>query len=276
MEQVKIDARLTNNQGRKIVGKTTEQVLAFTNLGKSYSISLADIPLNEETYVNQLITLKNNEYVTNILSYDNAKNYKYVIFATKNGTIKKTDMKEYLGGARKSGLIALKVREDDELISTQLIENDNDRLFLATKNGNCLLLDQNDFSSTGRNTIGVKGINLSTNDELITMQIVSNNIEEIVSITAKGYGKRTPIKEFSLSNRATKGNLICRYKEDDDYLASVILLNKKSDTIIVNSKLSSLRLKVDTIPSQSRATIGVQMIKVTNNNLVKDAVLLEN
>ena len=261
---------------KTIVGKTTEQVLAFTNLGKSYSISLADIPLNEETYVNQLLTLKNNEYVTNILSYDNAKNYKYVIFATKNGTIKKTDMKEYLGGARKSGLIALKVREDDELISTQLIENDNDRLFLATKNGNCLLLDQNDFSSTGRNTIGVKGINLSTNDELITMQIVSNNIEEIVSITAKGYGKRTPIKEFSLSNRATKGNLICRYKEDDDYLASVILLNKKSDTIIVNSKLSSLRLKVDTIPSQSRATIGVQMIKVTNNNLVKDAVLLEN
>lgn len=261
---------------KTIVGKTTEQVLAFTNLGKSYSISLADIPLNEETYVNQLLTLKNNEYVTNILSYDNAKNYKYVIFATKNGTIKKTDMKEYLGGARKSGLIALKVREDDELISTQLIENDNDRLFLATKNGNCLLLDQNDFSSTGRNTIGVKGINLSTNDELITMQIVSNDIEEIVSITAKGYGKRTPIKEFSLSNRATKGNLICRYKEDDDYLASVILLNKKSDTIIVNSKLSSLRLKVDTIPSQSRATIGVQMIKVTNNNLVKDAVLLEN
>lgn len=261
---------------KTIVGKTTEQVLAFTNLGKSYSISLADIPLNEETYVNQLLTLKNNEYVTNILSYDNAKNYKYVIFATKNGTIKKTDMKEYLGGARKSGLIALKVREDDELISTQLIENDNDRLFLATKNGNCLLLDQNDFSSTGRNTIGVKGINLSTNDELITMQIVSNDIEEIVSITAKGYGKRTPIKEFSLSNRATKGNLICRYKEDDDYLASVILLNKKSDTIIVNSKLSSLRLKVDTIPSQSRATIGVQMIKVANNNLVKDAVLLEN
>lgn len=261
---------------KTIAGKNTEQVLIFTNLGKSYSLQLSDIPLNEETYINQLLTLKNDEYVTNILSYDNAKSYKYVIFATKNGTVKKTEMKEYLGGSKKSGLIALKVREDDELISTQLIENDNDRVFLATRNGNCLLIEQNDFSATGRNTIGVKGINLSDGDELITMQIVTDNTLEVVSITAKGYGKRTLIKEFSLANRATKGNLVCKYKEDDDYLASALLITQRDRTLIVNSKLSSLRMDINSIPVQSRATIGVQLIKMTANNLVKNAILLEN
>ena len=261
---------------KTIAGKNTEQVLIFTNLGKSYSLQLSDIPLNEETYVNQLLTLKNNEYVTNILSYDNAKSYKYVVFATKNGTVKKTEMKEYLGGAKKTGLIALKVREDDELISTQLIENDTDRIFLATRNGNCLLVEQEDFSTTGRNTIGVKGINLSDGDELITMQIVTDNTLEVVSITAKGYGKRTLIKEFSLANRATKGNLVCKYKEDDDYLASALLITQRDRTLIVNSKLSSLRMDINSIPVQSRATIGVQLIKMTTNNLVKNAILLEN
>lgn len=261
---------------KTIAGKNTEQVLIFTNLGKAYNLQLSDIPLNEETYINQLLTLKNNEYVTNILSYDNAKSYKYVIFATKNGTIKKTEMKEYLNGSKKSGLIALKVREDDELISTQLIENDTDRIFLATRKGNCLLIEQNDFSATGRNTIGVKGINLSIGDELITMQIVTDNTLEVVSITAKGYGKRTLIKEFSLANRATKGNLVCKYKEDDDYLASALLITQRDRTLIVNSKLSSLRIDINSIPVQSKATIGVQLIKMTANNLVKNAILLEN
>lgn len=261
---------------KTIAGKNTEQVLIFTNLGKAYNLQLSDIPLNEETYINQLLTLKNNEYVTNILSYDNAKSYKYVIFATKNGTIKKTEMKEYLNGSKKSGLIALKVREDDELISTQLIEKETDKVFLATKKGNCLLIEQNDFSATGRNTIGVKGINLSIGDELITMQIVTDSTLEVVSITAKGYGKRTLIKEFSLANRATKGNLICKYKEDDDYLASALLITQRDRTLIVNSKLSSLRIDINSIPVQSKATIGVQLIKMTANNLVKNAILLEN
>ena len=261
---------------KTIAGKNTEQVLIFTNLGKAYNLQLSDIPLNEETYINQLLTLKNNEYVTNILSYDNAKSYKYVIFATKNGIIKKTEMKEYLNGSKKSGLIALKVREDDELISTQLIENDTDKIFLATRKGNCLLIEQNDFSATGRNTIGVKGINLSIGDELITMQIVTDSTLEVVSITSKGYGKRTLIKEFSLANRATKGNLVCKYKEDDDYLASALLITQRDRTLIVNSKLSSLRIDINSIPVQSKATIGVQLIKMTTNNLVKNAILLEN
>ena len=87
----------------------------------------------EETYINQLLNLQSQEYVTNILSYDNAKNYQYVVFATKNGTIKKTLVSEYLRSARKNGLIALKIREDDQLISTKLIEGKDEKIIFATK-----------------------------------------------------------------------------------------------------------------------------------------------
>ena len=261
---------------KAIAGKNTEQILIFTNLGKSYNLQLSDFPIGEEIYINQLLDLKTNEYVTNILSYDNAKKYKYVIFATKNGTVKKTNIKEYLNGSRKTGLIALKMRENDTLISTQLIEKDEDKILLTTKGGNCLLIKQNDFSATGRNTIGVKGINLSINDELISMQVVNNNTTEVLTITENGYGKRTNINEFSLASRATKGNSICKYKEEKDKVASVLLLTGKEKTIIVNSKLSSLRLNIENIPVQGRATVGLQLMKISGDNKIKNAIILKN
>ena len=145
---------------KTIAGKTTEQMLVFTNLGKSYSLKLSDIPLNEEIYINQLLNLKTGEHIINTLSFDSAKKCQYVVFATKKGIIKKTRINEYLSSTRKSGLVALKIREDDTLISTQMIVNSNDKILLATKNGKYLLLEQDDFSSTARQTIGIKGINL--------------------------------------------------------------------------------------------------------------------
>lgn len=261
---------------KTIAGKNTEQVLIFTNLGKSYNLQLSAMPLSEETYINQLLPLKPNEYVTNILSYDRAKSYKYVVFATKNGTIKKTDMKEYLNGARKTGLIALKLREEDELISTRLIESETDRIIFATKKGNCLVINQADVSTTSRNTIGVKGINLNANDELVSMDIIDKYTTEVLTVSARGYAKRTSVEEFSNGTRATKGSAICKFKEDTDYLADMVLLTKNSKEMIVNSKLSSLKLLVNSIPLQGRATMGVQTIKVTSSNLVNDLILLEN
>ena len=259
---------------KTIVGKNTEQILIFTNLGKSYNLQLSSIPLNEETYINQLLQLKANEYVTNVLSFDSATNYKYVVFATRNGTIKKTDIKEYLNGARKTGLIALKLREDDVLISTRLIEKDNEQILFATKKGNGLLINQSDISTTSRNTIGVKGINLAADDKLIAMDVVSKNTTEVLTITSKGYAKRTPISEFGAGTRATKGGAICKFKEENDYLADMALLTDQKE-VIVNSKLSSLKLMISNIPSQGKATMGVQTIKMLGNNLVNNLILLE-
>ena len=258
-----------------IAGKTTEQVLVFTNLGKSYSFQLSEIPLEQEIYINQLLDFKNGEYITNILPYEKVKTYKYVIFATKNGTVKKTKIDEYLGNSKKTGLIALKMREGDSLVSIQLIKDEDDKVFLATKKGNSLLLNQTDFSPIGRNTIGVKGISLSENDELISMQVASNNTIEVLSITAQGYGKRTRIEEYPLCNRAIKGNLVCKYKEDNDFLVSALLLTNRDKQILINTKLSSLKIDLNTIPLQGRNTIGLSLIKTNENNSVINSILLE-
>ena len=222
-----------------------------------------------------VLDFKNGEYITNILPYEKVKTYKYVIFATKNGTVKKTKIDEYLGNSKKTGLIALKMREGDSLVSIQLIKDEDDKVFLATKKGNSLLLNQTDFSPIGRNTIGVKGISLSENDELISMQVASNNTIEVLSITAQGYGKRTRIEEYPVCNRAIKGNLICKYKEDNDFLVSALLLTNRDKQILINTKLSSLKIDLNAIPLQGRNTIGLSLIKTNENNSVINSILLE-
>ena len=261
---------------KTIAGKTTEQMLVFTNLGKSYSLKLSDIPLNEEIYINQLLNLKTGEHIINTLSFDSAKKCQYVVFATKKGIIKKTRINEYLSSTRKSGLVALKIREDDTLISTQMIVNSNDKILLATKNGKYLLLEQDDFSSTARQTIGIKGINLGENNELIDMIIINNSINEIATITAKGYGKRTLTTEFVVGNRATKGLKICEFKDEDDYLAAVVGITSQTKTLLINTNLSSLRIMKDSIALQNKDTMGVQTVKLSDTNIVKNVIILEN
>ena len=167
------------------------------------------------------------------------------------------------------------MREGDSLVSIQLIKDEDDKVFLATKKGNSLLLNQTDFSPIGRNTIGVKGISLSENDELISMQIASNNTIEVLPITAQGYGKRTRIEEYPVCNRAIKGNLICKYKEDNDFLVSALLLTNRDKQILINTKLSSLKIDLNTIPLQGRNTIGLSLIKTNENNSVINSILLE-
>ena len=261
---------------RTLVGKNTDKVIMFTNKGQSYVVSLSDFPLNEEFYINQVVNLKEFEYVTNILTFDKAKIYKYVVFATKNGTVKKTALKEYLGSSKKSGILAIKLREDDELISTQLIENDDDKILLTTHNGLGLLIKQEDISNTGRATIGVKGINLNKNDYVCSMQVVTKDTTEVLTVTNKGYGKRTPIDEFNVATRATKGQKVCGFKDEKDTLAYMVVLNKNNEEMIINSKISSLKMLISTIPVQGKNTIGVQIIKISDTSYVKDIILLEN
>jgi DNA gyrase subunit A len=255
---------------KTLVGKTTDKVVLFTNKGKSYLFELSELLNPQEIYINQVVDLEQDETVTNILPIEEANKCKYVIFATKNGIVKKTKMKEYLSSRKKAGLIAVKIREDDELVNTQLIKNEDDKILLVTKKGYAILVNQNDFSDTGRATLGVKGINLGTGDSLVSMQVVDNETSKVVVVTSKGYGKLIDINEFSLCNRATKGSLLYKFKEDDDYIVGALALTNKDKQLIVNSRLSSLKIEINTISEQSRMATGVQIINASGiNNSVK-------
>ena len=261
---------------RTVSGKTTDKIIIFTNKGQNYTLSLSSFPIGEEIYINQLLNFKEFEYITNILTFDKAKKYKYVVFATKNGLVKKTELSEYLNHSRKTGLIAIKLQENDCLISTQLIESEDDKIFLVTKNGLTLMIEQKDIAPTGRNTIGVKGINLNDNDELISMQVKNKNTTEVLTISKKGVGKRVNIGEFVISNRANKGKKICSFREENDSLVSALLLSKNNKEVIINSNANSLRTNIDAFPLVGRDAIGVNAIKLNEKSIIKDVILLES
>lgn len=260
---------------RTIAGKTTDKVLVFTNKGQSYCLTLADIPIGQEIYINQILKLKNDEYITNIITFKNLKNYKYVIFATKNGIVKKTKISEFTNSTRKTGLIALKIQPNDELISTQLIESEQDQILLCTAQGMSVLFNQGEVTPTGRNTAGVKGITLNKDDYVCSMQIKTSAAVEIVVVTKKGIGKRIKSDELILGSRTNKGNKIITLK-DDDTLVDVAILNSNEQDIIINSKTSSIRTPVANIPVFGRAAQGVNIIKLNDTNKVKNLIIVEN
>lgn len=257
-----------------VVGKTTEQVLIFTNLGKSYILALSNLSLIEENFVTQLLELQPNEYVTNIISFNNVKKYKYVLFGTKQGMVKKTRIDEYLNSSKKKGLIALKMREDDELVNVQMIENDED-LLITTRNGFFVRFNHSLITPTARDTIGIKGIKLGDNDIVISMQVINNKTDELLIVSEKGFGKRTNIEEFTECSRAIRGKFVTKL-EENDFVASVLVLNSnKVGSIVINTKTTVLKINANAVPSFSKIARGMPIVKLKEGNCVKGITILE-
>ena len=257
-----------------VVGKTTEQVLIFTNLGKSYILALSNLSLIEENFVTQLLELQPNEYVTNIISFNNVKKYKYVLFGTKQGMVKKTRIDEYLNSSKKKGLIALKMREDDELVNVQMIENDED-LLITTRNGFFVRFNHSLITPTARNTIGIKGIKLGDNDIVIGMQVINNKTDELLIVSEKGFGKRTNIEEFTECSRATRGKFVTKLEEDDFVASALVLNSNKVGSIVINTKTSVLKINANAVPSSSKIARGAPIVKLKEGNCVKGITILE-
>ena len=257
-----------------VVGKTTEQVLIFTNLGKSYILALSNLSLIEENFVTQLLELQPNEYVTNIISFNNVKKYKYVLFGTKQGMVKKTRIDEYLNSSKKKGLIALKMREDDELVNVQMIENDED-LLITTRNGFFVRFNHSLITPTARNTIGIKGIKLGDNDIVIGMQVINNKTDELLIVSEKGFGKRTNIEEFTECSRATRGKFVTKLEEDDFVASALVLNSNKVGSIVINTKTTVLKINANAVPSSSKIARGAPIVKLKEGNCVKGITILE-
>ena len=251
---------------KTVIGKTTDKIVMFSNLGKCYTINMFDLYRNEEFYLNEIVELEPNEKISNILSYEELQNSKYVIFATKNGLLKKTNSQEFLSTKRKTGLISIKLKENDTLAAVDFIKNEEDRILLVTEKGNYIFIEQTEISSTGRNTMGVKGINLNNDDLLKTIQIINNDINQVLVATTKGFGKRVKIEEFNLTSRNTKGSRIITFKDEDDTIADILAICNTDEEVIINSNLSSLKTRIDSISTLSRNAMGVQLLN-TNNNL---------
>ena len=232
--------------------------LAFSNKGKVYSFNMATLTPSQKLNVREIFELESDEQITRLLPFNKFNSYKYILFTTARGLVKKTEVEEYR--IRKSkGVIALKLKDGDSLVGVEFI-NDEPLKFL-TKQGKSVIINTQEINSTGRATAGVCGIKLNEGDEVVCTHLISNDTTHILTISKFGVMKKIPYSEFSIGSRATKGASIQKLK-DEDQMANFLPLNSEDKELTLISTIGTIRIPIDTIEESSRAAQGVQAKKL--------------
>ncbi len=262
---------------RIISAQTHDNMLIFTDKGKVYQVRVWDIQESSRQAKGQaiinLINIESGERVTSILTYSLNKNEQkqegaqFIVMATKKGTVKKTKLSEY-ENIRRSGLLAIKLESGDEL-SWVRISSGKDDILLVTYEGKSIRFAESEVRATGRDTMGVRGINSKPSDYITSMDVIGANISELslLTIMEKGIGKKTPVKDFPKQKRSGQGVKVAEVKEKTGKIAVSQLVDLKTDSVIITSnKGQVVKLPITSIPTLGRATSGVILMRFTNKN----------
>lgn len=238
-------------------------VAAFTNLGRMYVFSIADLDFGKDYSVYEVIALQDSEKVMLLIDTTSFNSYHNLITVSRNGFIKKTAIKEYVSRAKK-GVAAAKLEEKDLLVGVYLSMSDEDRMFVASSSGNYNFYTLDNVSQTGRATKGVKAIKLGANEHVLGATIIKKGIEYkgILTILESGKGKITKVEDFSSTTRAIKGQQVMSLK--DDNLAAIYAVPETQEKIFISANNKAVLLDVNSIPVQNRVTTGVKIIDVKN------------
>ena len=244
-----------------------DTLMVFTDKGKVYNLKVYEIPETSKQsrgrLMSNIIKLQENEKIRSIIRTRDFSSENELIFVTKNGLVKKTNLAEYKN-INNSGLKAIKIKEDDDIIYVGLIEKiDQEEILLATKNGYSIRFACKDVRPTGRDTMGVKGLTLRRGDSVVSALLIKDPENgRILTITENGYGKRTRIDEYPLQNRTGKGviNLRCNAKTGD--VVSVLCVYDGEEVMAITTSGIVIRTAVEDIVLYGRATQGVIIMKV--------------
>ena len=240
-----------------IIGQNTDSIAFFTSHGNFYHMKMGDFVIDEKQYLTNFVNLLPYEH---IVAASPLSKKQYIVFITKNGIIKKSELSEY-NLKRSTGATAIKLDAGDTIVSVLFIDNEN--IGIASKQGNFIIIQSKEINPIGRVTRGVCGMKLNEGDEVINGRIIDNSCTEIVSISRDGHIKRSPRDEFRITGRATKG---VKLQKTDDLCDFLPLCN--SNDILVVSSTSQIRLKIDDIPSLGRGAQGVKALKLTENSKI--------
>ena len=250
---------------------THHYLMFFTNKGRVYRLKAYEIPESSRTSrgtaIINLLQLMPGEKVTAGIAIREYEEDKYLFMATKNGIVKKTSIKDF-ANIRKTGLQAINLREDDELIEVKLTDNERD-IFLVTKNGQCIRFNENDVRPTGRTSIGVIGMNLSYDDEIVAMQMDTQG-ENLLLVSENGMGKRTDMNEFSVQRRGGKGVKCYKITEKTGNLIGAKAVHDGKEIMLITNEGIVIRMEVNDISKLGRVTSGV---KLMNLDTSKDIVV---
>jgi DNA gyrase subunit A len=240
---------------------THDYILFLTNTGRIYKLKCYEIPEAGRTArgmaIVNLLQLQPGEKISAMVQMKEFEEDKYLIMATKKGTIKKTPIMAYTN-IRKSGIQAITLREDDELIDVTISDN-NDNIMLITKKGQGIKFRETDVRETGRSAMGVRGIELNQDDEVISMQLESHG-ECVLIVSANGMGKRTPFTDFKLQNRGGKGVKCYKISDKTGEVVGAKAVNDGNEIMMITNEGIVIRMFVDDISILGRVTLGVKLM----------------
>ncbi len=258
------------------VSKTHNYLLFFTNKGKCYWLNVYEIPEGEKhtrgRAVQNLIQLDPGEKIKAYVAVDDLDDVEYInnsfiVFATKNGLIKKTPLEAY-SRPRQGGIIAINIAENDELIEAMLT-NGKSEIILGTRYGQAIRFKENTVRPMGRNTTGVRGIKLDSDhpdDAVIGMVVINEPDSTVMVVTEKGYGKRSSVEDYRLTNRGGKGVRTVKITEKTGKLIAIGSVKDDQELMIINKSGITIRLKVNEVRTMGRSTQGVKLIRLNDDD----------
>lgn len=270
--------------GRGVVGMGTKEddfvehlfstnshnyILFFTNKGKVYRLKAYEIPdlsrTARGTPIVNLLQIEPGESINAIIPVKEYSDDTFLFFASKQGVVKKTSLKEY-ENIRKGGLIAINLREDDELIGVRLTDGQQE-IIMGTSQGMSIRFSEKDVRTMGRGATGVKGITLGKDDRVIDMDVVVPGFEVLI-VTAKGYGKRTPVQEYRSQTRGGKGIRTLNVTARNGHIVGLKVVDPTEDLMIITTNGTIIRLNISGISTMGRYTQGVKLISIREDDEV--------
>ena len=257
-----------------LMTSTHDYLMFFTNKGRVYRLKAYEIPKSTRnsrgTAIVNLLELQPGERISEVIKIESFDDDRYLFMATRCGYVKKTPLSEY-ENVRKVGLAAIDLRGDDELISVKLTDN-HEQILLATAYGQCIRFRESDVRSTGRKTMGVIGVNLEDGDSTVSMLTASDG-EYMLTISEKGFGKRTRIEEFSPQNRGGKGVKCYRILEKTGNVVTALGVGEDSQIMMISSAGIIIRMKCSDISIVGRSTSGVILMNLKDEERVSSVTL---
>ena len=267
-----------------IVSATNHQyMMFFTEKGKCYWLRVFEIPEGSKTAkgraVQNLINIEPDDKIkayirTNDLKDADYVNSMYVVMVTKNGVIKKTSLEAY-SRPRVNGVNAIEIREDDQLLEARLTTGESE-IMIATKNGKCIRFPEEKVRAVGRTSIGVRGITLEDNDEVIGM-IIANDLEKesVLVVSEKGYGKRTAVEDYRVTNRGGKGVITLNITEKTGKLIAIQNVTDEDGLMIINKSGVAIRMAMEELRVMGRNTQGVKLINLKGSDEIAAVAKVE-
>ena len=244
---------------------THHYVMFFTNTGRVYRLKAYEIPeagrTARGTAIINLLQLMPGERITAVIPISKFEEGQYLMMATRKGLVKKTPIQDY-ANVRKIGLAAISLRDDDELIEVKATDDKKD-IILVTKYGQCIRFKESDVRSTGRVSMGVRGINLFDGDEVVAMQLNTQGYYLLV-VSENGMGKRTSVSEFTCQNRGGKGVKCYKITEKTGNVIGAKAVNEENEIMMITTEGIIIRLQCSDISILGRITSGVKLINLSD------------